>query len=338
MAVFPFSSPYNDLPGDPGNWTYDPPVLGASVGWQQPNYPEDVLLVQQVLNVVIDNGYLESQAVSRLVEDGSWDESLENALSDVEERYLSGMASPFGQRIVDNGSPLFEFLTQLAAGNSDLVTQYSNIMYQLAHSMLPGPIAARHLPLYLSNILQALAANGLADTTMILMALATIRAEAAAAAPVSEGVSKWNTSLPARQGRPGTHTFDLYDSRTDLGNTGVPDGARFRGRGFVQLTGRGNYSNYAHFFQWPLVSRPETANDAWGASMLLSKFLKNHETIIRAALRRGDLKAARRAVNGGSHGLLEFTTAYRTGRAFLQNHIAGDIITRIAANAALEGN
>ena len=72
---------------------------------------------------------------------------------------------------------------------------------------------------------------------MLLMALATIRAESEGFAPVPEAPSRFNTS-------PHGHPFDLYDHRRDLGNLGMPDGERFRGRGFVQLTGRTNYQRY----------------------------------------------------------------------------------------------
>jgi len=69
------------------------------------------------------------------------------------------------------------------------------------------------------------------------MALATIRAETESFHPINEGLSKFNTS-------PGGHPFDLYDHRTDLGNQGKGDGAKYRGRGYVKLTGRFNYQNY----------------------------------------------------------------------------------------------
>src|SRR5580698_10134288 len=87
----------------------------------------------------------------------------------------------------------------------------------------------------LPAVLAALAAANLADKSMLLMALATIRAETGCFLPLSEGQSRFNTS-------PGGHPFDLYDSRRDLGNQGPPDGESFKGRGFIQITGRANYA------------------------------------------------------------------------------------------------
>ena len=141
---------------------------------------------------------------------------------------------------------------------------------------------------------------------MLLMALATIRAETGSFQPLSEGISRFNTS-------PNGHPFDLYDHRRDLGNQGPPDGASFRGRGFVQLTGRANYTHYAHATGHDLVANPDLANQPEIAAELLARFLADKEPAIRRALAAGDLAAARRLVNGGTHGLDAFATAYRTG-------------------------
>ena len=171
----------------------------------------------------------------------------------------------------------------------------------------PGNIE-ENLPL----VLEALAEPPLADTSMVLMALSTIRAETEVFLPISERPSKFNTS-------PGGRPFDLYDSRKDLGNLGAPDGERFRGRGFIQLTGRANYQAHGEAIGMgaQLIDSPDLANDPAIAAKLLASFLRNHRTRIQEALAEGDLKTARRLVNGGSNGLDRFTEAYTTGAALL---------------------
>jgi hypothetical protein len=167
-------------------------------------------------------------------------------------------------------------------------------------------------------VLQALVDAGLADTSMVLMALATIRAETASFRPISEGISKFNTT-------PGSHPFNLYDDRADLGNHGAPDGERFKGRGFVQLTGRANYQQHGAAIGLgnQLIDNPALANDPDIAAKLLASFLKNKEKAIRKALSVGDLKTARKLVNGGSHGLTEFTEAFKRGESLIGTTAAG---------------
>jgi putative chitinase len=171
---------------------------------------------------------------------------------------------------------------------------------------------ARHLP----QVLDALRARGLVDKPMVLTALATIRAESEGFEPVSERISRFNTS-------PAGPPFDLYDHRHDLGNEGPPDGARFRGRGFVQLTGRDNYRR----FGWELglgdglLDDPERANEPATAAALLALFLGAHERRIKEALLEDDLRRVRRLVNGGSHGLERFSDAYRRGERLLTDQV-----------------
>ena len=162
----------------------------------------------------------------------------------------------------------------------------------------------------LGYVCGGLRACDLDDRPMLLMALGTIRAETAGFKPISEGVSKYNTS-------PGGQPFDLYDPPTSiaasLGNTHKGDGAMFKGRGFVQLTGRVNYSRIGAQIGTNLVGNPELCNDPAMAGRILAQFLKNAESAIRAALRNGDLAKARKLVNGGSHGLSDFEDAYNIG-------------------------
>lgn len=185
------------------------------------------------------------------------------------------------------------------------------VTVDLVTQMFPGARRA-NVETYLPAVLEGLVEAGLADRPMVLMALATIRAETAGFAPLSEFQSKWNTS-------PGGHPFDLYDDRTVLGNRGAPDGERFRGRGFIQLTGRANYESIGAKLGLgeQLVEDPELANDAKVAARILAAFLAGKQEKIRQALAAGDFKTARKAVNGGSHGLDAFQECYQTGDRLL---------------------
>ncbi|MGY6268825.1 peptidoglycan-binding protein [Achromobacter denitrificans] len=186
-----------------------------------------------------------------------------------------------------------------------------DVSVQVASQMFPQtPMAniRKNLPV----VLGALVDSNLRDKPMILMALATIRAETESFRPISEGISRFNTS-------PRGHDFDLYDNRRDLGNRGAPDGALFCGRGFVQLTGRANYSAYGPRLspKENLVDHPDRANDATVAAKLLALFLGDRELAIKDALLHGNFQAARRLVNNGIHGLDRFVDAYRRGDALL---------------------
>jgi peptidoglycan L-alanyl-D-glutamate endopeptidase CwlK len=161
-------------------------------------------------------------------------------------------------------------------------------------------------------VLNALRDADLGDKPMVLMALGTIRVETGSFEPISEGRSRFNTS-------PNGHPFDLYDDRRDLGNRGAPDGNSFKGRGFVQLTGRANYTTFSAKLGMgtDLIDHPDKANDPTIASQLLALFLKDKEQRIRDALDGNDLAAARKLVNGGSHGLNDFSDAYHIGERVL---------------------
>jgi peptidoglycan L-alanyl-D-glutamate endopeptidase CwlK len=174
--------------------------------------------------------------------------------------------------------------------------------------MFPGtPI--KNIQANLPFVLDAMNAAGLGDKNMILMALATIRAETGNFTPLDEFQSKFNTA-------PGGPPFGKYDNRKDLGNQGPPDGANFKGRGYIQLTGRANYKEHGAAIGLgnQLITNPSLANQPDIAAKLLASFLKSKEAKIRAALKQNNLKLARKLVNGGSHGLEQFTQAFNIGK------------------------
>ncbi|RZI83313.1 MAG: peptidase C1 [Rubrivivax sp.] len=163
---------------------------------------------------------------------------------------------------------------------------------------------ARYLP-YVAAALQALA---LTDRSMICAALGTIRAESEGFLPISEFPSQFNT-------KSGLGPFSAYEGRKNLGNTQPGDGAKFKGRGFVQLTGRANYETYGAKLGIDLTSNADLANAPEVAAMLLATFLANHADAMRTALASGNFLAARKLVNGGSHGLDRFQSVFELAKA-----------------------
>lgn len=198
----------------------------------------------------------------------------------------------------------------VAGGDLPAPSPMPNVTVAVVAKMFPvTPIG--HIDANLPSILTALNGASLTDVPIVLAALATIRAETEIFEPISEGKSRFNTS-------PNGHDFDLYDNRKDLGNQGPPDGASFKGRGYVQLTGRANYAKFGPIVGVAdLVDEPDQANVPTIAASLLAAFIAAQATAIATALHANDLATARRLVNGGSNGLDRFTSAYQIGAGLL---------------------
>jgi len=188
----------------------------------------------------------------------------------------------------------------------------SQITPDLISKMFPGAPRA-NIERYLPLVRRALAERGLVDKAMVLMAMATMRAETATFDPISEAPSFLNTQFP---GPP----FNKYDRRPDLGNLGPPDGAMFKGRGFIQLTGRKNYGFYGALLGYNLTGNPELANTPQPAAQILAAYLKENESPIRSALAMGDLATARKIVNGGANGLDRFIGAFLIGNQLIRDY------------------
>jgi peptidoglycan L-alanyl-D-glutamate endopeptidase CwlK len=102
--------------------------------------------------------------------------------------------------------------------------------------------------------------------------------------------------------------------RPSLGNSSHGDGEKYKGRGFIQLTGKANYTDFSKKLSLPdLLENPEIALDPDIAARILAAFMKRAQKKIMHALGANDLKAARRAVNGGEHGIDRFLEAYDRG-------------------------
>jgi putative chitinase len=95
-----------------------------------------------------------------------------------------------------------------------------------------------------------------------------------------------------------------YEGRKDLGNTEVGDGVRFKGRGYIQLTGRANYAKFSKFCNEDCVANPDLVSTKF--PMLSAAYFFN-STKLWSVCDLGStdevVKKVSKRVNGGYNGL-----------------------------------
>jgi predicted chitinase len=100
--------------------------------------------------------------------------------------------------------------------------------------------------------------------------------------------------------------FQMYEGRASLGNTQPGDGARFKGRGIIQLTGRTNYTKYGQLLGLDLVNHPELAEQPANAVKIACEFWKQNTRAgvsMNQLADKDDIEAITRRINGGVNGL-----------------------------------
>ena len=161
-------------------------ALTAAVGPRQPNKPEDVKTVQRLLGTIYPS--------RGLTESGVYDAKTVDAVGTFERFYFNGDAHPF-----EPDGDSFLSLRAAAIVVADIMNPVlTHGMYELAAHMVPGGAKklvkgrarssddAVPIRIYLPSILKELNKRGLGDIDMLMMALATIRAETGTFTPADE--------------------------------------------------------------------------------------------------------------------------------------------------------
>lgn len=92
-----------------------------------------------------------------------------------------------------------------------------------------------------------------------------------------------------------------YEGRKDLGNIYRGDGVKYKGRGFIQITGRANYTQAGKELGIDLVNHPELAEKPDIAIKVSIWYWKNK---VRPRISNfNNTKAVTKTVNGGLNGL-----------------------------------
>jgi predicted chitinase len=93
------------------------------------------------------------------------------------------------------------------------------------------------------------------------------------------------------------------NGRADLGNTQPGDGPRFKGRGWIQITGRFNYRKFGRILGLPLEQQPELAETDENAAKIACAFWT--DTGLNRFADRDDIMTITRRINGGLNGLAD---------------------------------
>lgn len=106
-----------------------------------------------------------------------------------------------------------------------------------------------------------------------------------------------------------------------LGNHGMSDAYRYRGGGYIQLTGKSNYRSAAAGTGLPLVARPGLLDRGRYAALVSAWWWKRHG--LNGIADRGDFLLATRTINGGTNGYADRLKYYRRARG-----VAGGLVPR----------
>jgi len=116
----------------------------------------------------------------------------------------------------------------------------------------------------------------------------------------------------------GPSYFAKYDGRKDLGNTEPGDGARFAGRGLIQVTGRANYlkASQALFGDDRLLRKPDLLEvPDWAAKSAVWYWTTRNLNALADQDRFTDIT---KAINGGTNGLEDRKARYKFALAVLK--------------------
>lgn len=95
--------------------------------------------------------------------------------------------------------------------------------------------------------------------------------------------------------------FLKYEGRKDLGNTKAGDGAKFKGRGYIQITGRANYTELSKELNIDFVNNPQLLEQEANAVISALWFWDKKKLNIFAD--EDNISTITKRINGGFNGI-----------------------------------
>jgi putative chitinase len=114
-----------------------------------------------------------------------------------------------------------------------------------------------------------------------------------------------HTTAPSYARKPERIANKVYANRLGNGPESSGDGWRFRGRGFIQITGRANYADYSKrvFGDYRLVDTPDLAADPKVAVQIAAEYWTAKG--LNALADADDIEGITRRINGGLNGIAD---------------------------------
>jgi len=87
---------------------------------------------------------------------------------------------------------------------------------------------------------------------------------------------------------------------------------------FAMFSSSAHSTPYTEESRYSLYEQKKLANDPKLAAQILAAYMQENSSVIAQAIKMGNLKLARRAVNGGLNGLGHFEQAYKIGHRLVR--------------------
>lgn len=244
--------------------------IDQPVGQGAANQPDDVVLVQALLNLNLSR----LPGISFLTEDGAYGPATAAAIR----RFQQTIATPgTASGVINPADPTWNALMAAVTGNLDALT------LQIVMPLSSSTLSTR----FTDPLTAAMTNNGIDTPLRQAHFLAQLGHES--------GSLQYTAELSSGQ---------QYEGRADLGNTQPGDGARFKGRGLIQLTGRANYTAYGNARGRDFVTgnNPDLlASDPNLAADCSGWFWSVHN--LNALADADNFLQITRVINGGTNGL-----------------------------------
>lgn len=110
----------------------------------------------------------------------------------------------------------------------------------------------------------------------------------------------------------------VYSNRMGNGDRASGEGWKFRGRGYIQLTGKVNYKSFGEYIKVDLIANPELVATKYPLTSAAWYFeVRKLWGIAEQGIDEETIKKITKLINGGTHGLADRISKTKTINSFL---------------------